>query len=223
MQDGPGRAGVGAVGARALVLDDALVAVRAGEVDVEAPARGVVGRERHREQALLAARGRPGGDVQERRESLRPLRTTMIRPPCSTTNWTLRSPRGAVTNTGVSKSPILRSWPRGRWRRRRRRRRAPRSPLRWRSASARGSALVAGAATAEHERAGRGPGDQRAALHAGCRPARVTDDARDGGTWRPHDAADGAEQMALPGHARRRDEAREQRRRRTRRSPPARR
>ena len=41
----------------------------------------------------------------------------------------------------------------------------------------RGSALVPGAAAAQHERAGRGPGDQRAALHAGCR-TRVGADTR---------------------------------------------
>ncbi len=66
----PGGAGVGAVRARPPVLDDALVAVAVGEVDVEAPAGGVVGRERHRQQALLAARGDLRGDVQERRAEL---------------------------------------------------------------------------------------------------------------------------------------------------------
>ena len=30
----------------------------------------------------------------------------MIRPPCSTTNWTVRAPRGAVTNTGAEKLPM---------------------------------------------------------------------------------------------------------------------
>ena len=65
-QHDPGRAGVGAVGARAPVLDHALVARVVGEVDVEAAGVGVVGREGDRQQALLAAGGDLAADVEER-------------------------------------------------------------------------------------------------------------------------------------------------------------
>ena len=41
--------------------------------------------------------------------SLRPSRTIITRPPCSTTNWRARSPGGDVRYTGASKSATLRS------------------------------------------------------------------------------------------------------------------
>ena len=62
--------GVGVVGVAAPVLDDPLVAGVVGEVDVEAAAVGVVGRERDREQPLLAARGHLVADVEEGRVEL---------------------------------------------------------------------------------------------------------------------------------------------------------
>ena len=58
---------VGTVALDALVLDDSLIALRVGVVDVEALAARVVGREGHREQALLAAGLHQRADVQERR------------------------------------------------------------------------------------------------------------------------------------------------------------
>src|SRR5829696_7255217 len=73
LEDQPGRAGVGPVGARTPVLDDALIAVGVRVVDVEQPAGGVLRGERHRQQALLPARGHPRGDVEERRVALAPL------------------------------------------------------------------------------------------------------------------------------------------------------
>ena len=67
-QDEPRAAGVGAVGAglRAAVLDDALRAALVGVVDVEAARLGVVGRERDRQQALLAAADHLAAHVEER-------------------------------------------------------------------------------------------------------------------------------------------------------------
>ena len=67
-QDEPRAAGVGAVGAglRAAVLDDALRAALVGVVDVEAPRLGVVGRERDRQQALLAAADHLAAHVEKR-------------------------------------------------------------------------------------------------------------------------------------------------------------
>jgi hypothetical protein len=61
-----GGARVGHILAPAVVLDHALVAVLVGVVDVEQPALRVVGRERHRQQPLLAARRDQLADVQER-------------------------------------------------------------------------------------------------------------------------------------------------------------
>ena len=69
-QHQPRRARIRAVGARALVLDHPRVAVVVGVVDVEAPAVGVVGREGHRQQSLLAAAVGQRADVQERRGQL---------------------------------------------------------------------------------------------------------------------------------------------------------
>jgi hypothetical protein len=65
--DLPGAAGVGHVGirGRARVLADHDVAVVAGEVDVEAAGLGVVGRERHREQAALPAAAHVVADVEK--------------------------------------------------------------------------------------------------------------------------------------------------------------
>ena len=51
---------------RAAELDDVLARVAAGVVDVDAPARGVVGGEGEREQALLVAREHPRAQVEER-------------------------------------------------------------------------------------------------------------------------------------------------------------
>ena len=59
-------AGVGTLGARAAVLDDPDVPVRRRVVDVEEAARRVVGGEGERQQAALAARVDPAGDVEER-------------------------------------------------------------------------------------------------------------------------------------------------------------
>ena len=63
---------VRAVGGRAAVLDDPRVAAGVGVVDVEAAAARVVGREGHREQALLAARDDLVADVEERGGELAP-------------------------------------------------------------------------------------------------------------------------------------------------------
>ena len=71
-QHQPRRAGVGALGGRALVLDHALVARAVGEVDVEAPRARVVGGEGEREQPLLAARRHLRADVEERRAAQAP-------------------------------------------------------------------------------------------------------------------------------------------------------
>ncbi len=65
-QDEPRAVRGGPVGARAAVLDDPLLAGAVGEVDVEAPAAGVVRREGHRQQPALAAGQDLRGDVQER-------------------------------------------------------------------------------------------------------------------------------------------------------------
>ena len=65
-QDEARRAAVGAGGARALVLDDALVAGPVGEVDVEAARARVVGREGDRQEALLAPGLHLAADVEER-------------------------------------------------------------------------------------------------------------------------------------------------------------
>jgi hypothetical protein len=68
-----GPSGVGAIRAAAPELDDALVTGGVGVVDVEQPAVGVVGRERERQEALLAARGDLAAEIEERRAELAPV------------------------------------------------------------------------------------------------------------------------------------------------------
>ena len=65
-QHEPGAVGVGAIVAGAVVLPDRLRAALLGVVDVEQPRLRVVGREGHREQALLAAGRDLRADVEER-------------------------------------------------------------------------------------------------------------------------------------------------------------
>ena len=75
------------------------------EVDVEAAARRVVGRERQAEQAALAAGRRSRrSDRESPAASTVPLRTTRMRPPCSTTNCTARSV-GSCTNATGEENP----------------------------------------------------------------------------------------------------------------------
>ena len=82
------------------VLDDRLGAARRRCSRRRTARLRVVGREGEPEQALLAAGRRPSADVEERRRSGLPSRTTTICPPCSTTKSRRRSPGGAVTKSG---------------------------------------------------------------------------------------------------------------------------
>ena len=69
-EDGAGAGGVGEVVALAMELDEVLLGVLAGVVDVEQPGARVVRREREAEQPLLATGRDPVADVEEGRREL---------------------------------------------------------------------------------------------------------------------------------------------------------